>query len=296
MTGRLSGKTALITGTGGGQGRAAALLFAREGAKIVGCDLKIAGGEETVQMVHDAGGEMVSMQPVDLSDEEQVQQWIAFAVEAYGDFDILYNNASGVRIGTVESLTVADWDFDMANEVTLVFLAIKHALPVFKRHGGGVIINTASVAGLIGAAMPGNAPGNLVHNVAKAAVLRLSENLAVELSPLNIRVNAISPGVIDTPALHPILTDDPDSPMRTAMKQAILIQRIGQPEDIANAALYLASDEASYVTGANLVVDGGWTAGGGVGQPNPELLKAMEGAMASLQAGDYTNVPSTDGS
>ena len=294
MTGRLGGKVALITGTGGGQGRAAALLFAREGARVAGGDLKIAGAEETVQMVEDAGGEMASMQPVDLSDEKQVQQWIAFAAESYGDFDILYNNASGVRSGTIESLTVADWDFDMANEVTLVFLAIKHALPVFKRRGGGTIINTASVAGLVGAAMPGNAPGNLVHNVAKAAVLRLSENLAVELSPLGVRVNAISPGVIDTPALRPLLTDDPDSPMRTAMKQSILIQRIGEPEDIAYAALYLASDEASYVTGANLVVDGGWTAGGGVGQPSPELLKAMEEMLASFQAGDYTNVPATD--
>ncbi len=296
MKGRLDGKIALITGTGGGQGRAAALRFAQEGAKVVGCDLKIDGAKGTVRMVTDAGGEMVSKQPVDLSDEDQVKDWIDFATESYGDFDILYNNASGVRTGTIESLSLVDWEFDMTNEVALVFLAIKHALPVFKERGGGVIINTASVAGIVGAAMPGNAPGNLVHNVAKAAVIRLSENLAVELSPHNIRVNAISPGVIDTPALHPILTDDPNSPMRVAFKQSMLIQRIGQPDDIANAALYLASDEASYVTGANLVVDGGWTAGGGVGQPSPELLAAMEETMTSFQAGDYTNLPTTDNS
>ncbi|MEL0083785.1 MAG: SDR family NAD(P)-dependent oxidoreductase, partial [Gammaproteobacteria bacterium] len=183
MTKRLQGKVALITGTADGQGRAAALAFAREGARIVGCDLKADLAAETVQMVRDAGGEMVSMHPLDLNDEQAVISWIEFAVAEYGDFDILYNNASGVRGGTVESLTREQWDYNLANEITIVFLAIKHALPVFKRHGGGVIINTASVAGMTGAALPGNAPGNLVHNVSKGAILRMTVNLAVELSP-----------------------------------------------------------------------------------------------------------------
>lgn len=290
MAGRLEGKTALITGTGGGQGRAAASLFAAEGAKVVGCDLKIDGARETVAMVEKAGGHMVSLQPVNLADEADVKRWIDFAVESYGDFDILYNNASGVRSGTIDALTREDWDFDFTNEVTIIFLAVKHALPVLRRHGGGVIINTASVAGMVGAAMPGNLPGNLVHNVAKGAVIRMSENLAVELSPYDIRVNAISPGIIDTPATHALLGDEPDSPMRRAMMESILIPRVGEAEDIARAALFLASDEASYITGINLPVDGGWTAGGGVGRPKLELLAAME-TVTSFTEGGYSNVP-----
>ena len=182
--GRLQGKIALITGTANGQGRAAALAFAREGAKIVGCDLKAEWAEETVELVRRAGGEMVSMQPVNLDDEAQVKAWIDFAVKTYGDFDILYNNAAGVRGGTIESMTREDWDFNMANEVTILFLAIKHALPVFKRKGKGVILNTGSIAGMVGAGTPGNSPGGLVHNVAKAAVIRMTVSLAVELSPI----------------------------------------------------------------------------------------------------------------
>ena len=286
MTQRLEGKVALITGTAGGQGRAAALAFAREGARIVGCDLKAELAEETVRMVRDAGGEMVSMQPLDLNDEQALISWIDFAVTEYGDFDILYNNASGVRGGTIESLTREQWDYNLANEITIVFLAIKHALPVFKRSGGGVIINTGSIAGMLGAAMPGNAPGNLVHNVSKGAVLRMTNNLAVELSPHNIRVNAISPGIIDTPATHGLIVAGGEAPMI----DALLIRRLGQSEDIAAAAVFLASDEASYITGINLPVDGGWLAGGGVGQPDPKMTAAFAQSMAELATAPNSTV------
>lgn len=275
MTGRLAGKVALITGTADGQGRAAALLFASEGARVVGCDLKTELAQETVELVRRAGGQMVSMQPLNLSDEAQVKAWIDFAVAQFGDFDILYNNASGVRGGTVESLSRADWDWNLANEVTLIFLAVKHALPVFKRRGGGVILNTGSVAGMLSTAMPGNAPGNFVHNVSKAAVIRMTEHLAVELSPLNIRVNTVSPGLIDTPATRPLFDDG----FVAAFEKSALIRRVGQPMDIALAALYLCSDEASFVTGINLPVDGGWVAGGGVGQPDPALAEAVAAKM-----------------
>ena len=275
MTGRLAGKVALITGTADGQGRAAALLFAAEGARVVGCDLKTDLAQETVERVRRADGQMVSMQPLNLSDEAQVKAWMDFAVAEYGDFDILYNNASGVRGGTVESLSREDWDWNLANEVTLIFLAVKHALPVFKRRGGGVILNTGSVAGMLSTAMPGNAPGNFVHNVSKAAVIRMTEHLAVELSPLNIRVNTVSPGLIDTPATRPLF----DEGFLDAIEKSALIRRVGQPIDIAQAALYLCSDEASFVTGTNLPVDGGWIAGGGVGQPDPALAEAVAAKM-----------------
>ena len=275
MTGRLAGKVALITGTADGQGRAAALLFAAEGARVVGCDLKTELAQETVERVRRAGGQMVSMQPLNLSDEAQVKAWMDFAVAEYGDFDILYNNASGVRGGTVESLSREDWDWNLANEVTLIFLAVKQALPVFKRRGGGVILNTGSVAGMLSTAMPGNAPGNFVHNVSKAAVIRMTEHLAVELSPLNIRVNTVSPGLIDTPATRPLFGDG----FLEAFEKSALIRRAGQPLDIAQAALYLCSDEASFVTGINLPVDGGWIAGGGVGQPDPALAEAVAAKM-----------------
>ncbi len=271
MSGRLADKVALITGTADGQGRAAAQLFAAEGARVVGCDLKTDLALETVELVRRAGGQMVSMQPLNLSDEAQVKAWLDFAVAEFGDFDILYNNASGVRGGTVESLSREDWDWNLANEVTLIFLAVKHALPVFKRRGGGVILNTGSIAGMLSTAMPGNVPGNFVHNVSKAAVIRMTEHLAVELSPLNIRVNTVSPGLIDTPATRPLFGDG----FLEAFERASLIRRAGQPIDIARAALYLCSDEASFVTGINLPVDGGWSAGGGVGQPDPALAEAV---------------------
>ena len=276
--GRLQGKVALITGTADGQGRAAALAFAREGAKIVGCDLKTDLAAETVEMVRRAGGEMVSMQPLHLNDEEQVKSWIDFAVKTYGDFDILYNNASGVRGGPIDTLSREDWDFTLANEVTILFLAIKHALPVFKRKGRGVILNTGSVAGMVGAGTPGNGPGGFVHNVAKGAVIRMTVSLAVELSPLNIRVNTLSPGMIDTPAIRPLIEACGIPPFM----KGLLIRRKGEVEDIAETALFLCSDEASYITGVNLPVDGGWTASGGLGQPDPDTTKIFAEAMAKI--------------
>jgi meso-butanediol dehydrogenase/(S,S)-butanediol dehydrogenase/diacetyl reductase len=264
---RLAGKIALITGTAGGQGRAAAKVFAAAGAKIVGCDKKVDEDRETVAMVEAAGGEMVSMAPVDLSDELQVKNWIDFAVRSYGDFDILYNNGSATRAAPVGELSLENWQFALSNEMTNIFLAIKHALPVFKRRGQGVILNTASIAGMVGAAAPGNFGIQLAHNATKAAVIRMSQHLAVELSPWNIRVNAISPGVILTPATQFWIEDlGPE-----AFTDMLLIKRVGQPEEVARAALFLVSDEASYVTGTNFVIDGGWTASGGLGRPDPEL-------------------------
>jgi len=282
MAGRLANKVALISGTASGQGRQAAIQFAAEGAKVVGCDLNEAGARETVEMVTAAGGEMASLQPIDLTDEAAVQSWIEFAVDAYGDFDILYDNAAVARAASIEDLRREDWDWNIANEVTLVFLAVKHALPVFERRGGGAIINVGSIAGMVGSGMPGNAAGNLVHCVSKAAVIRLTENLAIELSTRNVRVNSISPGVIDTPQLRPFLGEAPDAPLRVLFANKCLIPRIGEVEDIVNAAVFLASDEASYITGVNLPVDGGFSASGGVGRPTSELDDAVAAAMTAF--------------
>jgi len=132
---------------------------------------------------------------------------------------------------------------------------------------------------MIGSGMPGTAPGNLVHCVSKAAVIRLTETLAIELSPYNVRVNSISPGVVDTPQLRPFLGDDPSAPMRRLFAGKCLIPRIGEVDDIVNAAVFLASDEASYVTGVNLAVDGGFSASGGVGRPSSEVADAVAEAM-----------------
>jgi meso-butanediol dehydrogenase / (S,S)-butanediol dehydrogenase / diacetyl reductase len=279
MTGRLANKVALISGTASGQGRQAALQFAAEGAKVVGCDINEGGAIETVAMVEAAGGEMVSIQPIDLTDEDSVKAWIDFAVDAYGDFDILYNNAAVAKAAALEDLRREDWDWNIANEVTLVFLAVKHSVPVFERRGGGAIINVGSIAGMVGSGMPGNAAGNLVHCVSKAAVIRLTENLAIELSTRNVRVNSISPGVIDTPQLRPFLGEAPDAPLRVLFASKCLIPRIGEVEDIVNAAVFLASDEASYITGVNLPVDGGFSASGGVGRPTSEVDDAVAAAM-----------------
>jgi NAD(P)-dependent dehydrogenase (short-subunit alcohol dehydrogenase family) len=258
--GRLSGKIALITGTAGGQGRAAALRFADEGARIVGCDLDEAGAKETANLVEAARGSMRSLAPVNLSDEDHVKAWIDFAVSEYGDFDILYNNASGGRWGPIESMALGDWNYTLANELTLVFLAIKHAVPVFRRKEGGCILNIASVAG-----MQASNPGAFAHGATKAAVIALTHDMAVELAPLGVRVNAISPGPVHVEALAERYAAIGDS-----LRARTLNQRIGQPEDVVAAALYLCSDEAIQVTGVNLPVDGGQSASPGGGRPTME--------------------------
>jgi NAD(P)-dependent dehydrogenase (short-subunit alcohol dehydrogenase family) len=280
MAGRLAGKTVLITGTAGGQGRAAAILFAAEGARVIGCDRKVEEDRETVKMVRAAGGEMVAMTPVDLTEEDQVKDLMTFAEKSYGGLDILYNNASATRGAPVAELTMENWQFALNNELTNIFLTCKHVLPLLQRRGGGVILNTASVAGTVGTGTPGNVAIHFVHNATKAAVIRMSQHLAIEFSPWNIRVNSVSPGVIETPATGFWL----DALGEEAFTDCLLIKRIGQPEDVAKAALFLCSDDASYITGTNLIVDGGWVAGGGVGQPDADLAQKFAAIIERYKA------------
>ncbi|WP_255565732.1 SDR family NAD(P)-dependent oxidoreductase [Prauserella sp. PE36] len=250
----------MITGCGSGQGRSASLLFAREGARIVGCDLDSTAADETARLVNDGGGRMVALAPVNCSDEAEVKSWIDFGVDTFGDFDILYNNASGCRFAPIEEMTRQEWDYTLANELTLVFLAVKHAVPVFRRRGGGVVLNTASTQGL-----RAGAPGTFAHSATKAGVIALTESMAVELASCNVRVNAVSPGLTKTPSLLPQI-EEWGGEDRVRMRS--LNHRLGQPADVANAAIFLCSDEAAHITGANLVVDGGAVIAPGAGRPS----------------------------
>lgn len=245
---KLSGKVALITGTGGGQGRAAALRFAAAGARVVGCDVKVEGNRETAELVRAAGGSIVTMEPVDLGDAEQAQRWIEAAAALHGRIDILYNNASAAKFAPIEAFPIADWHFTIRNELDLVFYTTRYAWPYLQRQGG-VIINTASVAGIAG-----GGPGGAAHATTKGGVIALGKQLAMEGAPYGIRAVTISPGIVESPGTAPLLADPQ---MRDMLLARNMLKRAGQPDDVAGLAVFLASDDAAYITGANIVVDGG---------------------------------------
>lgn len=256
MTARLQGKVALVTGIGGGIGRAAALLFAAEGATVVGCDLTEDGAVETVRLAAEAGHRIDATTGLDLGDPGATQAWIDGAAGRHGGIDVLFNNASAIRFGAVDEMPVEDWAFTVRNELDLVFYAVRAVWPHLRTRGGGAIVNVGSIAGSRGAwFMPQNA-----HGATKGGVLGLTYQLAVEGGPLGIRVNAVSPALTRTPATEHLFTD-PDTPFDFA-KARIPLNRAGEPIDIARAALFLASDDASYITGVNLPVDGGTAAVG----------------------------------
>jgi meso-butanediol dehydrogenase / (S,S)-butanediol dehydrogenase / diacetyl reductase len=249
--GRLEGKVALITGIGGGMGRAAAIRFAAEGARVVGCDLFAEGAEETVRLVRAAGGEIESFAPVQLADAADAARWVDAAAAVHGGVDILYNNASSNRFGPIDELSVEDWDFVIANELNLVFYATRAAWPHLRARGGGVVLNVGSIAGTRGVEfMPQNA-----HGTAKAGVINLTQQLAVEGGPHGIRAVCVSPGFVVTPSTAWLVESGPEPLLRNLARTPL--GRPGQPDDVVNAALFLASDEASWITGVNLVVDGG---------------------------------------
>lgn len=248
--GRLEGKTALITGIGGGMGREAARRFAAEGANVIGCDLNVEALEETVRLVRAEGGEITGHAPVNAGDATAVEAWIDQAAGVYGGVDILYNNASIQRFGAIDEISVEDWDFAIDMELNIVFYAVRAAWKHLKADGG-VIVNIGSIAGTRGVEfMAQNA-----HGAAKAGVINLTQQLAVEGGPHGIRAVCISPGFIQTPATSFLVEDPP--PAMKATWDRIPLRRIGQPADVVNAAVFLASDEASWITGINLVVDGG---------------------------------------
>jgi len=288
--GRLTGKVALITGTAGGQGRAAALLFAHEGARIVGCDLKVAGAEETVAQVQRAGGEMISMAPVDLAVPEQANQWVQDAVAAYGGIDILYNNASTGRIGPFASLSLESWQFTLRNELDLIYLVTRAAWAHLVARGGGSIINTGSIIAAHGTDMPMAA-----HGAAKAGVVALTVHLAIEGGPHGIRVNAVSPGLIGTELFEEHLKDPFDNVHKQVRTSPL--GRVGRAEDVARVALFLASEDSAYVTGTNIVVDGGQTLGVGMsfGTAPAQVPAAAQVTLATATQVSQTRVVTQDG-
>lgn len=249
--GRLDGKAVLITGTGGGIGRATALRCAAEGAHVMGCDLDPERSRETVDLVRAAGGRMDAHAPADLSTEDGSRDAVERAVAALGGLDVLVNNASAIRFGAIDELSFADWSFTIRHELDIVFLVTRAAWPHIVARGGGSIVNVASISASRGAFfMPQNA-----HGAAKGGVLALTYQLVIEGGPHGIRVNAVSPAMTSTPHTAPLL-EDPDGPAPAIVARTPL-GRWGQPEDVANAILFLASDEAAHVSGANLPVDGG---------------------------------------
>lgn len=247
--GRLDGKIALITGTGGGQGRSAAIMFAAEGAKVIGCDLKVDGNRETRELVEAAGGEMIDMAPLDLGDPEEAKRYVETAISEWGGIDIVYNNASAQKFIPFGEMSIEDWHATMRTDLHLVFYVTHAAWPHLIARGGGAIINTSSGSGL---AATRTVPSTM-HSTAKAGVLGFTRALAAEGSAHGIRVNAIVPGLIRTPVLDLHLTPE----WLESAAAGIPLGRIGEGEDVAHLAVYLASDESSWVTGQSFAIDGG---------------------------------------
>ena len=253
MSGLVEGKIALVTGAGSGIGRASALAFVREGAKVLVADVNDAGGQETVKLIEQAGGEAV-FQHCDISNEAEVEAMVAKVVEAFGRLDCAYNNAGAPGEGfSIVDDTVENYDFNYAVNMKGAWLSMKHvARQMIAQGDGGAIVTTSSFAGLEGVRNSG------AYVAAKHGVIGLTKTGAIELASKNIRVNAICPGPIGTALLQSAIGENEMA--RTHMEKMTLLRRFGEPGEIGNAAVWLCSDQASYVTGVALPVDGGMAA------------------------------------
>ena len=252
---RLANKVAVVTGSSSGIGRATAIRFAEEGAAVCVADLDVGGGEQTVAQIKTAGGRAF-FHKADISSESEARELMNTAARELGGLDILVNNAAAFVFGTVEKATEQDWDRILNVNVKGYAFCSKYAVPHMRKRGGGSIVNLGSISSFI--AQPAFVP----YNTSKGAVLQMTRCLAFDLAPDNIRVNCVCPGNIDTPAT-----------MRSAASQGLtkeqvvelytplhFIKRMGDSREVANAILFLASDEASFITATPLMVDGGYTA------------------------------------
>ncbi len=250
---RFANKVIVITGAGSGIGRTAALAFAREGGSVVIGDINERDGAETARQILDSGGYATAV-PCDVRKPEEVQALIARAVADFGGVDVLYNNAGVVRYGTVEELSVEDWDFQLDINLKGTFLTCKYAIPQMRQRGGGAIVNTASVQAF---ASQKTVPA---YAASKGGVVSLTTTIALDHADDNIRCNCIAPGTIRTPMVDQAAdTFGPDDPEAAIAEWGRLhpLGRVGKPEEVANLVLFLASDEAAFCTGGCYRVDGG---------------------------------------
>lgn len=251
---KLVGKVGLITGSGSGFGRATAVLFAKEGAKIIVVDKDSKAGEQTVDLIQRNGFEAYFIE-VDVSQASDCEKMIKFGMEKYGRLDILHNNAGiPMSFTAIEDVGEEMWDRILNVNLKSVFLGSKFAVPIMKKLGGGVIINTSSISGVR------TRPGISAYAASKAAVTNLTKTLALELAPFKIRVNSISPVAAETPMLMGFFSEEMKKNVEAAHRALISTIPLGkyvQAEDVAKTALYLASDDSSMVTGADILIDGG---------------------------------------
>jgi NAD(P)-dependent dehydrogenase (short-subunit alcohol dehydrogenase family) len=253
MPGMFVGKVALVTGAGSGIGRAAALAFAREGARVVVADVTVDGGQETVRAIGEQGGEALFVR-ADVSVAQDVGAMVERVLTTYGRLDCAFNNA-GIEgeMATTAECSEENWDRTIAINLKGVWLCMKHEIPHMLEQGGGAIVNCASIAGLVGF------PNMPAYTASKGGIVQLTRTAALEYAQSGIRVNALCPGVIHTSMVDRITNSDPDTEAQfTAMEP---IGRMGTPEEMAEAAVWLCSDAASFITGHPLVADGGMVAG-----------------------------------
>jgi NAD(P)-dependent dehydrogenase (short-subunit alcohol dehydrogenase family) len=262
MANRVKSKVALVAGAGSiapgwSNGRAAAVLYAREGAKVFAADINLASAEETKEIIDGEGGKCTTFQ-VDVSNSEQVQAMVEKCIETYGRIDVLHNNVAIIDTNRLVEMTEENWDQVMAVNVKSIFLACKFCIPHMEKQGGGAIVNISSTSSIRYGGYP-----SASYNASKGAVNQLTQNIAIQYAEKGIRANCVLPGLMHTPRIDQSMAsgygDIDVQEMLRLRRETSPMKRMGDAWDVAYAALFLASDEARYITGANLVVDGGLT-------------------------------------